>query len=487
MSNLNEILTEKFHFNDFRPGQAEAIEATLDGKDTLVMLPTGTGKSVCYQLPAYLMEGLTVIVSPLLSLMQDQVEAIKSRGEKRVASLTSEHHLTVQRRILKQLDQLYYLFLSPEMLGRSDVLKSLKKQTINLLAIDEAHCISEWGLDFRPDYLALGQMRQALGTPPTMALTATATDRTRQEIMSTLKMKPQNTEQVIYPLDRPEIKWQVLSCHRQEKDRCLLELVSEIKAPTVIYFMSKKECERVSHFLSEKTDYHCAFYHSDVLSEDKVKIQERFKQGNLDLICATSAFGMGIDKENIRAVIHYHLPASPEMYLQEIGRACRDGKLGLAVLIYSPGDEQFQSFIQQDSLPTSDLIDWVYQQPKNQVFADEEAVRLIAHYKQAGLSQERTKQLLENRRKIKKMQLAALVEFIHTPNCYRQTLLNYFGEEKKTSEQLCCGNCEENICQAVISQFDDYSTSRRAKESSGKWQEKFKELYRLNATVDSKI
>lgn len=483
-TNLSQILSEKFRFDSFRLGQKEAIEAALSGRDSLVMLPTGTGKSICYQMPAYLQKGLTVIVSPLLSLMQDQVSSVKRRGEKRVASLTSEHHPSLQTRILSQLSQIRYLFLSPEMLSRRDVIQSLQRQQINLLAIDEAHCISEWGLDFRPDYLALGYLREKLGSPVTMALTATATERTRREIMTTLRMNGQETEQIVYPLDRPEIKWHVEMCQSQDKDEKLLDFVKQIDSPMIVYFMSKKECERLAAFLDENTQLQVAFYHSGVQSEDKVKIQERFKQGHIDLICATSAFGMGIDKDNIRAIIHYHLPASPEMYLQEVGRACRDGKDGLAILLYSPGDEQFQAFVQQESIPDAPLVHWVYQQDKDYSFAEDSQVQLIARYKQVGISEQKTWEMLQKRQYIKKVQLAALLNYIQTDGCLRQTLLDYFDESKQTSEGLCCSHCQPDLCETVIESMVKTPHKEEVEQKYLPWQEKIKKLYRLDATVE---
>lgn len=481
---LESILQKQFHFKHFRSGQKEAIEAVLARKDCLVMLPTGTGKSVCYQLPSYLQEGLTIIVSPLLSLMRDQVEAIKQRGEKRVASLTSEHHPRVQQRILKQVSHLRYLFLSPEMLRRSDVIDHLCKQKINLLAIDEAHCISEWGLDFRPDYLALGQLREQLNYPVTMALTATATPKTRQEIKDVLRMDSSSTKEIVYRLDRPEIKWHVEKCLPNQKDSVLLDIVQTVTGPTIIYFMSKKDCERIAHYLTEKTDRTVAYYHSGVRSEDKVIIQEKFRQDDLDLICATSAFGMGIDKQNIRTVIHYHLPASPEMYLQEVGRACRDGEDGLAILLYSSGDEQFQAFVQQESLPSLDMIQYVYQQERKQINADQPQMRLIARYQSVGIAEREAYHMIQNRYRIKQFQLRALMDYVHAKDCLRQTLLDYFSEEKIVTEQLCCSRCDPKLIESVVEDFSSLEEGRNKSSFYLTWQEKMEKLYGLQPPAD---
>ena len=314
---LNQLLLDKFGYSSFRPGQKEAIQSVLSGRDTLVMLPTGTGKSLCYQLPAYSTDGLILIVSPLLSLMQDQVENLKLMGEKRVVALNSLTPYSERNRIFKRMNQYRYIYTSPEMLQNNEVMKHLKQIKISLFVIDEAHCISHWGTDFRPDYLSLANIRKQLNNPITMALTATATAQVRDEIIQFLDLDKRETAQIIQSVDRPEIKFIVEHCKGDKLDK-IIHYVKSIQGAGVIYFMSKKLADDVARILRNEYRINAESYHSDIDGDDKIKIQQQFLNNEIQVICATSAFGMGFDKKDIRYVIHYHLPDSPEMYLQEV-------------------------------------------------------------------------------------------------------------------------------------------------------------------------
>lgn len=347
---IYDLLQKKFNHSSFRSGQEKAILSILKGKDTLVMLPTGTGKSLCYQLPAYLLKGTVLVISPLLSLMQDQVENLKTLGEKRVVALNSENSFAERERILNQLSFYRFVYISPEMLQNPRVLGSLQSIKVSMFIVDEAHCISHWGTDFRPDYLNLSSIRKQLNYPRTMALTATATKEVRNEIIRFLSLDKNKTQKIIQSVDRPNIKF-IVKQSFGDKDSLLETYLKRIKGPGIIYFMSKKLADRWSEKLNNELGILSASYHSEIEGEDKAKIQQQFLENEIKIICATSAFGMGFDKKDIRFVIHYHLPASVEMYLQEVGRASRDGKESLAILFYQVGDEQIQRRFIENSLP----------------------------------------------------------------------------------------------------------------------------------------
>src|SRR5699024_11461411 len=311
---IEKILYDKFGYASFRMGQKEAIESVLNKQDTLVMLPTGTGKSLCYQLPAYLSEGTTLIVSPLLSLMQDQVESLRLRGEKNVVALNSLTSYPERRRIFKQINQYKFIYTSPEMLQKNQVIAALRRTNIELFVVDEAHCISHWGTDFRPDYLALANVRKKLGFPTTMALTATATKQVREEIIQFLGLDFEQTHQIIKSVDREEIKFLVEICEGN-KSEILTQYVTQLTGPGIIYFTSKKMADNWANKLIIELGIKASSYHSDLEADDKIKIQQQFLHNELQIICTTSAFGMGFDIVDLRFVFHYHILCSRYIYL----------------------------------------------------------------------------------------------------------------------------------------------------------------------------
>ena len=358
MMNMRTVLKEKFGFDEFRPGQKEVIESLMSGRHTLAMLPTGSGKSLCYQLPAYLLNKTVLIVSPLLSLMQDQADQLKMSGEKSVLTLNSFLTLNQKRKALDRLHSYRFIFLSPEMLSLESVIKSLKSIEIGLFVIDEAHCISQWGYDFRPDYLNLGEVRRELNNPLTLALTATATTEVRRDIVSKLEIG--QAEEIVSSVDRENIAIIVerLISYDEKLSR-VLELVRKFTGSGIIYFSSKKVAESVTGFLQENGIDSVNYYHGGMEQEQRMLIQQQFISGQLKIICATSAFGMGVNKSDVRYVIHFHMPSTMEAYLQEIGRAGRDRKQSVAVLLYSEGDEGLPLHLMEQQLPTDMQIEGV--------------------------------------------------------------------------------------------------------------------------------
>ncbi|SIO11408.1 ATP-dependent DNA helicase RecQ [Carnobacterium alterfunditum] len=446
----NRVLIKKnlenyFGYTSFRDGQEEVILSALDGNHTLVMLPTGMGKSLCYQLTGYCLDGLVVIVSPLLSLMQDQVEQLKLTGEKRVAAINSLMDAHEKEWVLNHLSEYKFIFLSPEMLQQEYVMSYLEKVSISLFTIDEAHCISQWGLDFRPDYSDLGIIRQQLKFPLTMALTATATERVREEILTSLQIDHENTKQVIYSVDRSNIAFSTLICDHDKKQQ-LINQIQKLKKPGIIYFSSKKIAEEVAGLIRNKTGMAAESYHSDIVAEDKIKIQQQFIHDEIDIICATSAFGMGINKSNIRFVIHFHLPGSPEAYLQEVGRCGRDGEPSLALLLYEPGDGMIQLRLQEYTLPTIDMLEYSYKKGKVlEGSCSPTQKQLIENYLKSDLSVEAAKNQVKSRMIYKQQQLYYMIDYAETSSCKRAFLLHYFNEKVSGKPPLCCSNCNIEI------------------------------------------
>ena len=463
---LEQYLYQFFHFNTFRPGQKEVITSILEGHHTMALLPTGTGKSLCYQLSGYLLEGQVLIVSPLLSLMQDQVEHMKMNGEKQVVAINSFLTGVERKQVLNSLGKYKFIYISPETLLNDGMLERLKKLTIKLFVIDEAHCISQWGYDFRPDYLKLGSVRHSLGQPLTLALTATATKEVIHDIIDTLGLD--QCQKHLFSVDRPNIALSVEKTdHLQQKWKRLYDYVSQFQGPGIVYFSSKKMVEQAVDYLQNKGISRVMAYHAGLDQESRILIQQQFLHNQLDIICATSAFGMGINKDNIRFVIHFHMPQQMESYLQEIGRAGRDGKQSMAVLLYSPGDEQLAFQLAQSEIPSSVQLDWlskVIQHGKqdgsdlqNEGFQEElkrvggftdVQWRVISQHLSLGEEEERDpffvhlKNELENRRILKRNKVASMMSWIQTTTCRRDQILLYFGEEiRKIKPEYCCDCC----------------------------------------------
>lgn len=459
---LTTLLRKHFHYESFRDGQEEVISSVVSGLNTLAMLPTGTGKSLCYQMPGYLLDGHILVVSPLLSLMQDQVEQMKMKGEKRVIALNSFLTPNQRKKVLTNINYYKFLFISPEMLRFEPVMNILVQQKISLFVIDEAHCISQWGYDFRPDYLKLGEIRLRLGNPVTLALTATATAEVRKDIIKSLDLD--QCQEIIYSVDRPNISISIerVSDQLEKLDR-VRQLVMQLKGPGIIYFSSKRLAEEVASQLQKNRDINVMAYHGGMEQEQRILIQQQFLHGQLDVICATSAFGMGVNKDNIRFVIHYHMPLQLESYLQEIGRAGRDGKNSVAILLYQEGDEALAFHLAQSEIPAVEQIDYLVSVTNNQIeeiFKDGENFktyvgftdtqwRIVNEFLQMA-TVNRTdapfmalKDYVKKRHSIKRTNVHSMTGFIHSETCRRNDILSYFKEEIRSALRVknCCDNC----------------------------------------------
>ena len=334
----SKVLREIFGFDSFRPGQEEAIRAVLEGRDTLAVMPTGGGKSLCYQVPALMQESLTVIVSPLISLMKDQVDSLIQSSVTGAATLHSglspEERWEVERRV--RTGEIKMLYVAPERLRSLEFVLSLRRAGVGLFVVDEAHCISEWGHDFRPDYLFLPRAVRDLGSPPVLALTATATPRVREDILRSLRMR--SPEVVVTSFNRPNLTYRVLSAReKKHKLPLILDVVRNATLPGIVYATTRKECEELAAHL-RRSGIDSAAYHAGIGAAERSDVQERFMTDELSVVVATIAFGMGVDKPNVRFVIHSSVPGSLPAYMQESGRGGRDGGGSECVVLYRGAD-----------------------------------------------------------------------------------------------------------------------------------------------------
>ncbi len=333
-----KVLKEVFGFDSFRPGQEEVIRAVLDGRDTLAVMPTGGGKSLCYQVPALMQDSLTVIVSPLISLMKDQIDSLIQSAVTDAATLHSglspEERWEVERKVRD--GEIKMLYVAPERLRSLEFVLSLRRAGVGLFVVDEAHCISEWGHNFRPDYLFLPRAVKDLGSPPVLALTATATPRVREDILRSLRMR--SPKVVVTSFNRPNLTYRVREAKKKEqKLPLILDVIRGTPPPGIVYATTRKECEELAESL-RRSGIDAAAYHAGLGTEERSSVQERFMTDEVAVVVATVAFGMGVDKPNVRFVIHSSIPGSLPAYLQESGRAGRDGEPAECVTLYRGQD-----------------------------------------------------------------------------------------------------------------------------------------------------
>ncbi|MEM6777763.1 MAG: ATP-dependent DNA helicase RecQ [Planctomycetota bacterium] len=357
-----ETLLPKFGLTAFRPGQRDVIDALAEGHDCMCVMPTGGGKSLCYQLPALAREGTTIVVSPLIALMKDQVDALRGLGirAKLINSSLSAHD---QTGVMDELAQgrLDLIYVAPERLRNSRFLERVGEAHISLLAVDEAHCVSEWGHDFRPDYSRLGRFRHRyLGGIQTIALTATATPTVRDDICDLLQLQTPRT--FVTGFARSNLRFAVNQCNNESaKQEALTGYLQHQSGSGIIYAATRKRCEDIAEWLPAKTGRDVGVYHAGLPPDQRRSVQDAFMSGKLSAIIATNAFGMGIDKADIRFVVHYNMPGSLEAYYQEAGRAGRDGQTSDCLLLFSFADRQIQEFFIENRYPSRETVQKVYE------------------------------------------------------------------------------------------------------------------------------
>ncbi len=356
-----EAYLAPFGLSRFRPGQREVIETVLAGQDCLCVMPTGGGKSLCYQLPALVHPGLTLVISPLIALMKDQVDTLQARGVKATfinSTLSPEE--TTARLEGMVAGEYKLVYVVPERFRSSRFVEATRRSDLRLLAVDEAHCVSEWGHDFRPDYARLGRFRAQLDNPPTIALTATATDGVRRDIVALLNLREPRVFISGFARDNLFYSVQVCSTDR-DKDETLFRFLAANPGSGIVYSSTRKRCQELGEKISSRTSRPTTVYHAGLAAEDRRAAQEDFMQGRTEIAVATLAFGMGIDKADVRFVVHYNLPGSLEAYYQEAGRAGRDGLPASCLLLFGGGDRHIHEFFIESAYPSRKVVEDVYE------------------------------------------------------------------------------------------------------------------------------
>ncbi|PIC81253.1 ATP-dependent DNA helicase [Sporosarcina sp. P18a] len=445
---LQKVLHQKFGYESFRPGQQEVITELLAGRDTVAIFPTGMGKSLCYQLPAYLLDGVVIIISPLVALMEDQVANLRKHKEKRVVAINSFLSRKEKELALSTMAQYKFIFLSPEMMMQQHVRQLVRQLQIAFFVVDEAHCISEWGFDFRPDYLRLKELFSFTERAPVLALTATANKKVVEDIITYLRLRNPHIQR--QPMDRPAISYRIVHVDNESaKTEWISERLATTIGPGVIYVASRKRADELSAIIRER-GIPTASYHGGKEQDERSIIQEQFIQGELEWICATNAFGMGIHKDDIRQVIHEHLPATPSAYIQEVGRAGRDGDKAAVTLLYSERDSQKVKFIVYEDLPDEQQILYYHsllqsgtgsQLAAEQAGLSEIASRLLDYYLEQ-FDVENVIRQIQQIYQVKEKQIAEMESYVKSDSCLREKLVQFFGENIFPAEKDCCSNCQ---------------------------------------------
>jgi len=490
---LEQSLQELFGFREFHPGQEEVVTRVMQGQDTLAILATGAGKSLCYQLPALLLGGTTIVVSPLIALMKDQLDMLSERGFRNNVALNStlseDQEAAARERIAS--GSIDIVFVTPEKLEDQHFLAMLKTIKIPLFVVDEAHCISQWGHDFRPAYLALGQVIQFLGKPTVLALTATATPAVREDILTQLGIP--DTKTIVKGFDRPNLRYEVIRTENEPaKLRALRNLFENgLDGTGIIYTATIKNALDVQKYLHDQLDLPAAVYHSKLQKHDRNSVHELFMGEAIRAVVATNAFGLGIDKPNIRFVVHYDLPGSIEAYTQEAGRAGRDGDVSRCILLYRMSDTRVQNYFLTGKYPDIEEVQKVFGtleyfggQTDGVSLADLRKISqlpltklkvVLALLKKAGFIEMRartryglTADALKNRELVLSLtnydtkksydqsKLAMMLQYAETRGCRRRFILNYFGED---FERDSCGQCDNCLRAALATRAESRATS----------------------------
>jgi ATP-dependent DNA helicase RecQ len=480
-NDVYKVLKERFGHTTFKEGQFDIITSILRKRDTLVIKSTGGGKSLCYQLPSVMLKGITIVISPLISLMEDQVSEARKIGRKDVISFHSGLSQQERTMVLNQIHKYRLLYISPEGIQNEQVIKSVQWRGVSLFVVDEAHCISQWGHDFRMDYLELASIRKKIGNPTCLAMTATATEDVKGDIVNSLDLqKPQLFE---YTVDRPNIAICLENVSSdKEKIEKIIHLLQNRKDAGMIYFSSRNKAEDVCRVLQNQGFENISYYHGGMNPEERNIIQQQFIEGDLRLICATNAFGMGVNKPDIRFVIHYHYPSNLESYVQEMGRCSRDGKPGLSYIFAQEGDELISyHFLEQEFLDENQIKQLVkyldFKWKHNQdIILEEIAYQLkspvqalhfvffhldrlgICNYNKSKLHEEMKpffvdqiklvellkeateKQRYKRLKKITEMNYWIKLNSEHKA-CRRNYILSYFSQVGTKSTQFCCDLC----------------------------------------------
>jgi len=364
MARALSFMERVFGFRQFRPGQDKILESVLSGEDALVIMPTGGGKSLCYQLPAFLRPGVTLVISPLIALMKDQVDTLGVLDLPATA-IHSLMGLRKQEEALKQIaaGSIKLVYASPERLRNRLFIEAVKQSAVSMVAVDEAHCISQWGHDFRPDYLRISEALDLLGRPQTIALTATATDKVRSDIVKQLKLRA--PRQFVTGFDRRNLFWEVLQTGNEKAKLAVIrQRLANLSGAAIVYAGTRKKVEGIVTKLQQQR-ISAEGYHAGLDEAERTRVQENFMNGRSNVVVATNAFGMGIDRSDIRTVIHHSFPGTIEAYYQEGGRAGRDGEPATCLLLYSPADRRLQEFFIEARYPSRDVVFAVHELLRN--------------------------------------------------------------------------------------------------------------------------